>query len=224
MTLRVCCSPGVVCNVAVPTHERLTGVPEAACLVAPWHQQNRAKRGGECESRDWRTISRSYSKSCQPTLPFVGRAPHACRSMLVQSKRILILLPWTRSARELSKAPPCALRNAALSRRAQQAPPSVASRNRLCSRKWIPEPPSSPGRRAHQLAQSSPPRFVVQAPPCVTSRGPPLLAQVDSPSRRARLRGLADLRHRRVPPCIRTGLSRALGRNALPDRKEGLSP
>ena len=146
-------------------------------------------------------------------------------------QRTLILLPWTRSARELSKAPPCALRNAALSRRAQQAPPSVASRgladlprNRLCSRKWIPEPPSSPGRRAHQPAQSSPPRFVVQAPPCVTSRGPPLLAQVDSPSRRARPRGLAGLRHRRVPPRIRIGFSRALGRNALPDRKEGLSP
>jgi hypothetical protein len=53
---------------------------------------------------------------------------------------------------ESSRAPPCALRNAVLSRRAQQAPPSVASRIRLCSRKWIPEPPSSPGRRAHLLA------------------------------------------------------------------------
>ena len=168
-------------------------------MVAHRHQQNRAKRGGECESRDWRTISRSYPKSCQPNCPLRdGLRTHVTRCSFnakgySYSFRLLVQL-------ESSRAPPCALRNAVLSRRAQQAPPSVASRIRLCSRKWIPEPPSSPGRRAHQLAQSSPPRFVVQAPPCVTSRGPPLLAQVDSPSRRARPRGLAGLRHRRVPP------------------------
>ena len=132
MTLRVCCSPGVVCHVAVPTHERLTGFPEAARLVAHRHQQNRAKRGGECESRDWRTISRSYPKSCQPKLPFAGRAPHACYSMLVQCKRILILLPFTRSARELSGTAVC--------------PPQCSA-----------EPPSQPGAAERRQPRSSRP-------------------------------------------------------------------
>ena len=102
------------------------------------------ERRGECESRNWRTISRSYYIKVMPTkMPFVGQAPHACRFKAKRYSYSVI-----RSARELSGAaarppqcsaePPCQ--------------PGAAERRQPRSSRPPEEPPSSQSRRAHRAA------------------------------------------------------------------------
>ena len=174
MTLQVCCGPGVVCHATVPARERLRALPRQLAWLLIGISGAELERRGECESRNWRTISRIYYIKVMPTkMHFVGQAPHACRFKAKRYSYSVI-----RSARELSGAA-ARLINAALSRRASRTPPSVDSRGLAGLQR------SRRALRAAELTrllESSPPCFVARAPPCATRWiGPP-----SSKSRRAR--------------------------------------
>ena len=158
------------------------------------------------------------SKSCQQNA-FCGIGS---TRMSLQSKEILELRHSFQL--ESSRAPPRALINAALSRRASRTPPSVDSRGLAGLQR------SRRALRAAELTcllESLPPCFVVRAPPCATCWRAASASASGLSEPPCSTRGLAGLRHRRVPPRFAfalSELSRAQGRNALPDRKEGLSP